>query len=71
MASNQYGGQASAWLVWLPLRCPERRFMQRYWRLKRHSAARLDEAIHEVVENRLRKEVIKGVQTIQYQVITH
>ena len=29
-----------------------------------------EEAIHEVVENRLRKEVTKGVQTIQYQVIT-
>ena len=26
-----------------------------------------EEAIHEVVENRLRKEVTKGVQTIQYQ----
>lgn len=29
-----------------------------------------EEVIHEVVENRLRKEVTKGVQTIQYQVIT-
>jgi len=29
-----------------------------------------EEAIHEGVENRLRKEVTKGVQTIQYQVIT-
>ena len=38
--------------------------------VKTFGCAPSDEAIHEVVENRLRKEVIKGVQTIQYQVIT-
>lgn len=72
VASNQYGGQSISLAHLAP-------FVQ-ISRKKIHSevleevgmlgSSASEELIEEIVEKRLRKEVNKGVQTIQYQVIT-
>jgi ribonucleoside-triphosphate reductase (formate) len=72
VASNQYGGQSISLAHLAP-------FVQ-ISRVKIHAevleevkilgCSVTDELIEEIVEKRLRKEIIKGVQTIQYQVIT-
>ena len=72
MASNQYGGQSISLAHLAPFVDVSRKKIHAevLEEVKTFGCAPSDEAIHEVVENRLRKEVIKGVQTIQYQVIT-
>lgn len=72
VASNQYGGQSISLAHLAPFVDVSRKkiYAEVLEEVKTFGCAPSDEAIHEVVENRLRKEVIKGVQTIQYQVIT-
>ena len=72
VASNQYGGESisPAPLASFPDVSRKKIYAEVLEEVKTFGCAPSDEAIHEVVENRLRKEVIKGVQTIQYQVIT-
>ena len=62
VASNQYGGQSISLTHLAP-------FVQ-ISREKIMGVEISEEKIHQIVEERLRKEVNRGVQTIQYQVVT-
>ena len=72
VASNQYGGQSISLAHLAPFVQISRE------KIRRETVAEFDELgfeisdekIAEVVEKRLRKEVNRGVQTIQYQVVT-
>lgn len=72
VASNQYGGQSISLAHLAPFVQISRE------KIRRETVAEFeeleieisDEKISEVVEKRLRKEVNRGVQTIQYQVVT-
>ena len=72
VASNQYGGQS----ISLPHLAPFVQLSREKIRktvekeLGTFGIAPTDEAITKVVEDRLREEVRRGVQTIQYQVVT-
>jgi ribonucleoside-triphosphate reductase len=72
VASNQYGGQSISLTHLAPFvqisRDKIRTEVLEEVRILGSMAS--DELISEIVEKRLRKEIIKGVQTIQYQVIT-
>jgi ribonucleoside-triphosphate reductase (formate) len=72
VASNQYGGQSISLAHLAPFiqisREKIRTEVMEEVRILGSSAS--DELISELVEKRLRKEITKGVQTIQYQVIT-
>ena len=72
VASNQYGGQSISLAHLAPFVDVSRKkiYAEVQEEVKTFGCAPSEEAIHQVVENRLRKEVTKGVQTIQYQVIT-
>ena len=72
VASNQYGGQSISLAHPAPFVDVSRKkiYAEVQEEVKTFGCMPSEEAIHEVVENRLRKEVTKGVQTIQYQVIT-
>ena len=72
VASNQYGGQSIRLAHLAPFVDVSRKkiYAEVQEEVKTFGCMPSEEAIHEVVENRLRKEVTKGVQTIQYQVIT-
>ena len=72
VASNQYGGQSISLAHLAPFVDVSRKkiYAEVQEEVKTFGCMPSEEAIHEVVENRLRKEVTKGVQTIQYQVIT-
>ena len=72
VASNQYGGQSISLAHLAPFVDVSRKkiYAEVQEEIKTFGCMPSEEAIHEVVENRLRKEVTKGVQTIQYQVIT-
>lgn len=72
VASNQYGGQSISLAHLAPFVDVSRKkiYAEVQEEVKTFGGMPSEEAIHEVVENRLRKEVTKGVQTIQYQVIT-
>ena len=72
VASNQYGGQSISLAHLAPFVDVSRKkiYAEAQEEVKTFGCMPSEEAIHEVVENRLRKEVTKGVQTIQYQVIT-
>lgn len=72
VASNQYGGQSISLAHLAPFVDVSRKkiYAEVQEEVKTFDCMPSEEAIHEVVENRLRKEVTKGVQTIQYQVIT-
>ena len=72
VASNQYGGQSISLAHLAPFVDVSRKkiYAEVVEEIKVFGCTPSEEAIREVVENRLRKEVIKGVQTIQYQVIT-
>ena len=71
VASNQYGGQSISLAHLAPFVDVSRKkiYAEVQEEVKTFGCMPSEEAIHEVVENRLRKEVTKGVQTIQYQVI--
>ncbi len=72
VASNQYGGQSISLTHLAPFVQISRE------KIRKETLAEIEalgcevseEKINEIVENRLRKEVNKGVQTIQYQVVT-
>ncbi len=72
VASNQYGGQSISLTHLAPFVQISRE------KIKREFMAELDEMdctipeekVDAIVEERLRKEITKGVQTIQYQVVT-
>ena len=72
VASNQYGGQSISLAHLAPFVDVSRKkiYAEVQEEVKTFGCMPSEEVIHEVVENRLRKEVTKGVQTIQYQVIT-
>ena len=72
VASNQYGGQSISLAHLAPFVDVSRKkiYAEVQEEVKTFGCMPSEKAIHEVVENRLRKEVTKGVQTIQYQVVT-
>lgn len=72
VASNQYGGQSISLTHLAPFVQISRE------KIRKETLAEIDELgckpsdekINKIVEQRLRKEITKGVQTIQYQVVT-
>ncbi len=72
VASNQYGGQSISLAHLAPFVhiSREKIRVEVLEELKILGCVVSEEQIGQIVEKRLRKEIIKGVQTIQYQVIT-
>ncbi len=72
VASNQYGGQSISLTHLAPFVQVSREKIQRDVREENRIVGRdlTDEEMSSLVERRLREEVRKGVQTIQYQVVT-
>ena len=72
VASNQYGGQSISLAHLAPFVQISREKIRRetYAEIKELGVEVAEEKINEIVEQRLRKEVNRGVQTIQYQVVT-
>ena len=72
VASNQYGGQSISLTHLAPFVQISREKIRKTVEkeLGTFGIAPTDEAITKVVEDRLREEVRRGVQTIQYQVVT-
>lgn len=72
VASNQYGGQSISLAHLAPFVEVSRKKIRGevLEEVKVFGCTPSQEIVDQVVETRLRKEVIKGVQTIQYQVIT-
>ena len=72
VASNQYGGQSISLTHLAPFVAVSREKITKQVR-EEYSFIDVEvseEKIHEVVEKRLREEINRGVQTIQYQVVT-
>ena len=72
VASNQYGGQSISLTHLAPFVQVSREKIRKTVEkeLEVYGATVTEEAISKVVEQRLREEIKKGVQTIQYQVVT-
>ncbi len=72
VASNQYGGQSISLTHLAPFVQISREKIKREFleELKLMGADISQDMIDKIVEERLRKEITKGVQTIQYQVVT-
>ena len=72
VASNQYGGQSISLAHLAPFVQVSREKIRRdvVDELKSAGAELAEEIVSSIVEKRLREEVRKGVQTIQYQVLT-
>ena len=72
VASNQYGGQSISLTHLAPFVDVSRKKIRRtvMEEIKSFGVEPSEEAISSVVENRLRDEIRRGVQTIQYQVVT-
>ena len=72
VASNQYGGQSISLTHLAPFVQVSREKIRKTVEkeLQTYGIAPDEQTISEVVENRLREEVRRGVQTIQYQVVT-
>ena len=72
IASNQYGGQSISLTHLAPFVDVSRKKIRRtvMEEIKSFGVEPSEEAISSVVENRLRDEIRRGVQTIQYQVVT-
>ena len=72
VASNQYGGQSISLTHLAPFVQISRDKIRREFlaELEEMGVQIDDEKINEIVEERLKKEITKGVQTIQYQVVT-
>ncbi len=72
VASNQYGGQSISLTHLAPFVQISREKIRREFvaELEEMGAEIPSETIDKIVEERLRKEITKGVQTIQYQVVT-
>ena len=73
VASCQYGGQSISLTHLAPFVDVSRKKIRRqvYAEMEAIDAHPGDEKINQIVEKRLREEVARGVQTIQYQVVTH
>lgn len=72
VASSQYGGQSISLAHLVPFVQVSREKIQKQTKemLKRIEVEVSDEKFNEIVETRLLEEIKKGVQTIQYQVVT-
>ena len=72
VASNQYGGQSISLAHLAPFVQISREKIRKEFlqELKELGCEVSQETIDKIVEERLRKEITKGVQTIQYQVVT-
>ena len=72
VASNQYGGQSISLTHLAPFVQVSREKIKREFleELKEMNCTIPEETINSIVEERLKKEITKGVQTIQYQVVT-
>ncbi|HBH93646.1 MAG TPA: anaerobic ribonucleoside-triphosphate reductase, partial [Bacteroides sp.] len=72
VASNQYGGQSISLAHLAPFVQVSRDKIKKEVldEVKMLGSNAGEEVLNEIVEKRLRKEVEKGIQTIQYQVIT-
>lgn len=71
VASNQYGGQSISLSHLAPFVDVSRQKITEDVRVEAAKFGNMDEAtIHDVVERRIRDEIRRGVQTIQYQVVT-
>ncbi len=72
VASNQYGGQSISLTHLAPFVQISREKIRREFmaELEEMGCIIPEEKIDSIVEERLRKEITKGVQTIQYQVVT-
>ena len=72
VASNQYGGQSISLTHLAPFVQVSREKIIKNTREEFQSAGVeiSEEKFHEIVEKRLREEISRGVQTIQYQVVT-
>ena len=72
VASNQYGGQSISLTHLAPFVQVSRERLQKTVakELAAAGVSLTEEALSAIVENRLREEVRRGVQTIQYQVVT-
>ena len=71
VASNQYGGQSISLTHLAPFVDVSRQKIRREVKEELASVGSQDEdAINKIAEKRLREEIKKGIQTIQYQVVT-
>ena len=72
VASNQYGGQSISLTHLAPFVQISREKIKREFlaELKEMDVIIDEQKVDEIVEERLKKEITKGVQTIQYQVVT-
>ena len=70
IASNQYGGQSISLAHLAPFVEVSRRKIRKELAEETGGISMPDERFDEIVERRVRKEIEKGVQTIQYQVVT-
>jgi len=70
VASNQYGGQSISLAHLVPFVQISREQITKGIREELSGLDVSDERIHELVEKRVRAEISRGVQTIQYQVVT-
>ncbi|WP_310601565.1 anaerobic ribonucleoside-triphosphate reductase [Anaerosporobacter sp.] len=72
VASSQYGGQSISLAHLAPFVQISRDSIRKdlVEELKQLGVEASEESINEITEKRLRKEITKGVQTIQYQVVT-
>ena len=70
VASSQYGGQSISLTHLAPFVDVSRKKIRDEVEAEMYGLNVSNERKEEIVENRLRKEITKGVQTIQYQVVT-
>ena len=70
VASNQYGGQSISLAHLAPFVEVSRQKIRKELTEETGGISMPDERFDEILERRVRKEVEKGVQTIQYQVVT-
>ncbi|WP_274969244.1 anaerobic ribonucleoside-triphosphate reductase [Lachnoanaerobaculum orale] len=70
VASSQYGGQSISLTHLAPFVDVSRKKIRDEIEAEMYGLNVSNERKEEIVENRLRKEITKGVQTIQYQVVT-
>ncbi len=70
VASNQYGGQSISLTHLAPFVDISREKIRAEVREELADVGVMEETIHKIAEKRLREEIKKGIQTIQYQVVT-
>lgn len=70
VSSNQYGGQSISLAHLAPFVDVSRQNIKKQINDELHDVEISEEQFDEIVEKRLRREIRKGIQTIQYQVVT-